>query len=80
MASVEIVGLMGIGPFTDDTGVSRSAFAALRRLRDRLEEASGAALPDLSMGMSGDLEAAVVEGATLVRVGTALFGERPETA
>jgi pyridoxal phosphate enzyme (YggS family) len=80
MASVEIVGLMGIGPFTDDTGVSRSAFAALRRLRDRLEEASGVALPDLSMGMSGDLEAAVVEGATLVRVGTALFGERPEPA
>jgi pyridoxal phosphate enzyme (YggS family) len=77
--SAEVVGLMGIGPFTDDVGVSRSAFAALRRLRDGLEQASGHPLPDLSMGMSGDLEAAVLEGATLVRIGTALFGERPDT-
>jgi hypothetical protein len=60
--------------------VSRSAFAALRRLRDGLREASGLPLPELSMGMSGDLEAAVIEGATLVRVGTAIFGERPEPA
>jgi uncharacterized pyridoxal phosphate-containing UPF0001 family protein len=78
VASAEVVGLMGIGPLTDDTAVSRSAFAALRRLRDRLEDASGHAFPDLSMGMSGDLEAAVLEGATLVRLGTALFGERPD--
>jgi pyridoxal phosphate enzyme (YggS family) len=78
VASAEVVGLMGIGPLTDDPAVSRSAFAALRRLRDRLEDASGRAFPDLSMGMSGDLEAAVLEGATLVRVGTALFGERPD--
>jgi uncharacterized pyridoxal phosphate-containing UPF0001 family protein len=79
-ASAEVVGLMGIGPFVDDQAVSRSAFAALRGLRDRLEDACGRAFPDLSMGMSGDLEAAVLEGATLVRVGTALFGERPEPA
>jgi pyridoxal phosphate enzyme (YggS family) len=80
VASAEVVGLMAIGPMTPDQAVSRSAFAALRRLRDQLEDAGGRALPDLSMGMSGDLEAAVLEGATLVRVGTALFGERPEPA
>ena len=80
VAAAEVVGLMGIGPFTDDAAVSRSAFAALRRLRDQLEDVSGQAFPDLSMGMSGDLEAAVLEGATLVRIGTALFGERPGTA
>jgi pyridoxal phosphate enzyme (YggS family) len=79
VASAEVVGLMGIGPFTADPVVSRSAFAALRQLRDRLEDAAGHPFPDLSMGMSGDLGAAVLEGATLVRVGTALFGERPET-
>ena len=77
-ASVDVVGLMGIGPFTDDPAISRSAFATLRRLRDRLQDASGTSLPELSMGMSADLEPAVLEGATLVRVGTALFGERPE--
>jgi uncharacterized pyridoxal phosphate-containing UPF0001 family protein len=71
---------MGIGPLTPDAAVSRSAFSALRRLRDRLEDAGGHPFPDLSMGMSGDLEAAVLEGATLVRVGTALFGERPDPA
>ena len=78
VASVAVVGLMGIGPFTDDPALSRSAFAAVRLLRERLQEASGVALPELSMGMSSDLESAVLEGATLVRVGTALFGERPE--
>jgi pyridoxal phosphate enzyme (YggS family) len=78
VASVDVVGLMGIGPFTDDPAISRSAFATLRRLRDRLQEASGTPLAELSMGMSADLEPAVLEGATLVRVGTALFGERPE--
>jgi len=78
VASVDVMGLMGLGPFTDDPALSRSAFATLRRLRDRLQDASGMALPELSMGMSADLEPAVLEGATLVRVGTALFGERPE--
>jgi len=75
--AVTVAGLMGIGPFTDDATASRAAFAGLRGLRNRLEEASGRALPDLSMGMSGDLEAAVVEGATELRLGTALFGPRP---
>jgi PLP dependent protein len=76
-SAVDVTGVMAIGPMTDDHAISRSAFATVRQLRDALEEASGHPLPELSMGMSADLEAAVEEGATLVRVGGALFGERP---
>jgi len=54
----------------------RPYFRALRELRDRLEAYCGQPLPELSMGMSGDFEVAVAEGATLVRVGTAIFGSR----
>jgi hypothetical protein len=77
LRAVRVVGLMGIGPLTTRPEDSGEAFARLRRLRDELQEAMETPLPELSMGMSGDLEAAVVEGATLVRIGTALFGERP---
>ena len=59
------------------TGDPRPAFVALRSLRDALRERTGLALAELSMGMSGDVEEAVEEGATLVRVGSALFGPRP---
>lgn len=76
-------GLMAIPDPCDDPAVQRRSFAALRVLRDdlqaRLHAALGAAAPvldTLSMGMSADLEAAIAEGATLVRVGTALFGAR----
>jgi pyridoxal phosphate enzyme (YggS family) len=69
-----LVGLMTIAAAGGDP---RPSFAELRRLRDRLEQSLGAPLPELSMGMSGDAEAAVAEGATLVRIGTALFGPRP---
>lgn len=68
-------GLMTIPPASDDVGVQRSYFAALRKLRDELA-ATGLNLDTLSMGMSADLEAAIAEGATLVRVGTAIFGTR----
>ena len=57
---------------------ARAAFRRLRELRDILETSLGEALPELSMGMTADAEAAVAEGATLVRIGTALFGPRPE--
>lgn len=67
-------GLMTIAAAEGDP---RPVFAELRRLRDLLEQTLGSALPELSMGMSGDAEAAVAEGATLVRIGTALFGPRP---
>ena len=57
--------------------LARATFAHLRELRDRLADRLGRALPELSMGMSGDAEAAVAEGATMVRIGTAIFGPRP---
>jgi PLP dependent protein len=75
--AVQVQGLMGIGPLTSQADASRAAFARLRQLRDELEQATGKPLPELSMGMSADLESGVAEGATLVRAGTALFGPRP---
>lgn len=69
-------GLMTIGPLADDPEASRPAFRQLVRIRDALASALGRPLPELSMGMSGDLEVGVEEGATVVRVGTALFGPR----
>jgi len=68
-------GLMAIPAPSSDPLEQRAAFAAVRRLYEALR-ASGYSLDTLSMGMSGDLEAAIVEGATMVRVGTAIFGER----
>jgi hypothetical protein len=68
-------GLMCIPEPTEDTALLRSRFALLRRLRDELV-ASGLVLDTLSMGMSHDIEPAIAEGATIVRVGTAIFGER----
>lgn len=68
-------GLMAIPAPAEDLDAQRAPLAALRRLKEQLE-AGGVPLDTLSMGMSGDLEAAVAEGATLVRIGTALFGPR----
>lgn len=73
---LSIEGLMCIPPLAPTPEHSRRYFVALRELRDRLQEEARIGLPHLSMGMSGDFEVAVEEGATLVRVGTALFGER----
>jgi PLP dependent protein len=75
-AHLRIDGLMTIAPLSENPAVAERTFAALRELRDRLASASGVPLRELSMGMSGDLEAAIAAGSTLVRVGTALFGER----
>jgi PLP dependent protein len=69
-------GLMTMAPMGASFDEARSAFARLRELRDRLEQQAGIGLPELSMGMSADAEAAAAEGATLVRIGTALFGPR----
>jgi hypothetical protein len=74
--NLRVDGLMTIAPLSDDPEIARRAFANLRDIRDRLASATGARLAELSMGMSGDLEAAVAEGSTIVRVGTALFGPR----
>jgi PLP dependent protein len=72
-------GLMTIAPMGASVAEARAAFRTLRELRDGLEQAAGIGLPELSMGMSADAEAGAAEGATLVRIGTALFGPRPET-
>jgi PLP dependent protein len=73
---LKLRGLMCIPPDEDDPARQRMWFAAMRRAFEQLN-AAGAKLDTLSMGMSGDFEAAILEGATLIRVGTALFGERP---
>lgn len=76
LRAARVIGLMTIARMGAGGGEARATFAALRLLRDRLEEDAGLALPELSMGMSADAEAAAAEGATLVRIGTALFGHR----
>ncbi|HYB89992.1 MAG TPA: YggS family pyridoxal phosphate-dependent enzyme [Candidatus Binataceae bacterium] len=73
---VQIVGLMTIPPPARDPEASRPYFARLREMRDRLAAAAGLALSELSMGMTDDFEVAIEEGATIVRVGRAVFGER----
>jgi pyridoxal phosphate enzyme (YggS family) len=72
---LEVQGLMTISALTDDSVEQRRAFRLLRELRDAAER-SGHRLPELSMGMSGDYPIAVEEGATMIRLGTVLFGER----
>jgi len=71
-----IEGLMTIPPFAAEAETSRSYFVELRELRDRFAAEFQIGLPQLSMGMSGDFAVAIEEGATLVRVGTAIFGKR----
>ena len=73
---VQVEGFMTMAPLAPEAEASRPYFASLRKLRDRLSEQSGIPLDTLSMGMSGDYEVAVEEGATLVRVGSAIFGGR----
>lgn len=76
LPGLAIDGLMAVTPLAERAGDARPHFARLRALRDASERALGRRLPELSMGMSGDFEVAVEEGATMVRVGTALFGGR----
>lgn len=73
---LELMGLMCIPPPESDPEGSRKWFVALRNLRDELEKATGTPIPGLSMGMSGDFEVAIEEGATHVRVGSSIFGNR----
>lgn len=74
---LDLRGLMCLPPMFDAPEEARPYFAHLRGLRDGLAARLGVALPELSMGMTGDFEAAIEEGATLVRVGTSIFGPRP---
>ncbi len=73
-----IHGLMTVPPWSDEPEKLRPLFRQMRELKARGEEILGAPLPQLSMGMSGDFEVAIEEGATMVRLGTALFGPRPK--
>lgn len=76
LPGLRVRGLMTLPAPTEDEAVQRQSFAALRNLRDRLATPARP-LSSLSMGMSDDLEAAILEGATFVRIGTAIFGPRP---
>ncbi len=78
LPKLEIHGLMTLAPYSTDPERARPVFRALYELKRECEQQLGARLPVLSMGMSGDMEVAVEEGSTLIRVGTALFGERPK--
>ena len=76
-AGTRLIGLMTMAPLGVSHDDARAVFRRLRELRDRMEQANGIGLPELSMGMTADADAAAAEGATLVRIGTALFGPRP---
>lgn len=78
LKNISIEGLMTMPPYFDDPERARPYFIRLRELRDRIlgEGVEGVRMDELSMGMSGDFEAAIEEGATMIRVGTAIFGER----
>src|SRR2546422_596343 len=76
LGALRLEGLMTLAPLTDDEDVRRRTFRGLRVLRDSIKEEEGVWLPTLSMGMSGDYASAVQEGATVIRLGTALFGPR----
>ena len=77
---LEIQGLMTVPPWTPDPEAVRPVFRQMRELKQRCEQMLGAPLPHLSMGMTGDFEVAIEEGATMVRIGTALFGPRRKAA
>jgi PLP dependent protein len=74
---IEVHGLMTVPPYTTDPEKVRPVFRQMRELKARCEQILGAPLPHLSMGMTGDFEVAIEEGATIIRLGTALFGARP---
>ena len=76
MENLSLLGLMTLPPYMEDPEEVRPYFRALRSLRDEMEGKTGMRLPELSMGMSHDFEVAIEEGATLVRIGSAIFGPR----
>ena len=75
LRNLKLEGLMTVPPYFEDAEKARPYFKRLREIRDEADK-KGYRLPELSMGMSGDFEVAVEEGATMVRIGTAIFGER----
>ena len=78
LPNLNVIGLMTVGPMSEDAEASRPGFRRLRELRDALNDAvASASLTELSMGMTSDFHVAIQEGATVVRLGTAIFGPRP---
>ncbi len=77
--NLSLEGLMTVGPLTENEKEIRKSFAALRGLIESARASTGLALPILSMGMSGDFELAILEGSTMIRIGTLLFGPRDYT-
>lgn len=78
LPNVELVGLMTMAAFTDDEKIIRKSFADLRNLKDKINQ-NGFDLRELSMGMTNDYEIAIEEGATMLRIGSAIFGQRDTT-
>ncbi len=76
MPGLQVRGLMMVPPYTGDPEEARPYFRQLRELRDKAQQETGIALPELSMGMTHDFAVAIAEGSTCVRVGTAIFGNR----
>lgn len=76
LPNINVCGLMTMAPFVDNMESIRPVFAALFALREELSNSFGIAMPDLSMGMTNDYQIAIEEGATIIRVGRAIFGER----
>lgn len=75
ISNVELVGLMTMAPFTNDENIIRKSFSDLRKLKDEINQ-NGFDLSELSMGMTSDYEIAIEEGATMLRIGSAIFGQR----
>ncbi len=78
LRGLRVRGLMTMAPFVDDEGMLRAAFASLRETGERLRRVTDRVGDELSMGMTNDLDVAIREGSTMIRIGTALFGERPK--
>jgi len=78
LQNLELVGLMTMAAFTDDIEIIRKSFIELRNLRDKINQ-NGFDLRELSMGMTNDYEIAIEEGATMLRIGSAIFGQRDTT-
>lgn len=76
LKNIQVLGLMTIGPFTDNKDIIRNVFKNTRELLHKINSIPGISLTELSMGMSSDYTIAVEEGATMVRIGSAIFGER----
>lgn len=74
-SNIKLIGLMTMAPFTDDTKIIRESFSDLRNLKDEINQ-KGFDLRELSMGMTNDYEIAIEEGATMLRIGSAIFGQR----